>query len=98
MAGRRVTPLPRGWSALRRMILDRDGQQCTWTDDGVRCTQPATDVDHVIPAHKGGTDEPHNLRALCRWHHNRKTGREANAARVKIAPRRRPGESHPGLI
>lgn len=80
------------------MILDRDGHRCTWTDDGVRCGERATDVDHIIPAHKGGTDEPDNLRSLCRWHHERKTAREANAARVKIEPRRRPRESHPGLI
>ena len=96
--GRRTAPLPHNWAQLRRLVLNRDGQRCTWTTNGERCTERATDVDHIIPASQGGTDELDNLRALCRWHHERKTAREANAARVKIAPRRRAGESHPGMI
>jgi 5-methylcytosine-specific restriction endonuclease McrA len=32
------------------------------------CGAPATQVDHVVPVIDGGTDDPANLRALCREH------------------------------
>jgi len=36
-------------------------------------TTAATEVDHIQPLHKGGTDEPDNLQGLCRDCHADKT-------------------------
>jgi len=65
--------------------------------DGTRCRDRATDVDHIIPAHRGGTDNAANLTAICDWHHRRKTSREANNVNPTVQPRARPPESHPGI-
>ena len=96
-ASRRTTPLPTDWHHLRRAVLQRDGYQCTWHDpDGIRCTTPATDVDHVgDPADHG----MHNLRSLCGPHHDTRTGKQAAHARWgrvrQAAARAKP--RHPGL-
>ncbi len=37
-------------------------------------------VDHIVPKHLGGTDDPSNLELLCRACHAAKTEREAAAA------------------
>jgi 5-methylcytosine-specific restriction protein A len=41
----------------------------------------ASEVDHVLPKHRGGTDDWANLEALCQLHHRQKTVAEAAAAR-----------------
>lgn len=90
----RKAQLPPGWAAIRARILQRDGHQCTATDDGVRCTHKATDVDHIDdPADHADA----NLRALCDWHHKKRSSAQGNAARKRIPEKRRP-EPHPGLI
>lgn len=96
----RRSHLPPNWATeIRPRILDRDGHQCTWLDDGMPCGEPATDVDHVVPHHLGGTDEDHNLTSLCGPHHARKSATEGNAARNKLrAQLKRPREAHPGLL
>lgn len=38
--------------------------------------RPATEVDHIIPRSKGGTDIWENLQALCKSCHSKKTRRE----------------------
>lgn len=94
----RTTPLPSGWSTTRLRILDRDGHRCTMVTDGHRCPCPATDVDHVTPAHLGGNDTDANLASLCRPHHAAKTAREARAAQVAATGTlARIPERHPGL-
>jgi 5-methylcytosine-specific restriction endonuclease McrA len=40
------------------------------------CGEPAQQVDHIVPKHRGGTDDSSNLTSLCRWCHDKKTGRE----------------------
>lgn len=73
----RVVPLPRGWKRLRELVLGRDNHRC------VMCGAVATHVDHIKPAHLGGTDELDNLQSLCEYHHFRKTAQEARAARSR---------------
>lgn len=70
--------LPPNWRALRRFVLKRDEWRCTAIDDGVRCKQGATDVDHVDP---GDDHSLGNLTSLCLFHHRAKTAAEGNAAR-----------------
>jgi len=91
----RKAQLPTDWdSRIRPLVLERDGHQCTEVDGGVRCTQKATDVDHIGE----NTDhDPANLRALCRWHHNRRSSAQGNRARKRVPEKRRP-ERHPGLL
>ncbi|QDP44206.1 HNH endonuclease [Streptomyces phage Celia] len=92
--------LPSDWAQIRARILKRDQHRCTHTNDyGARCSEPATDVDHIIP---GNDHSPGNLRSLCSWHHDKKSG--AEGARAAAANRRRHdkkfrrGEQHPGLL
>jgi hypothetical protein len=35
------------------------------------CGAPATEIDHIRPVSIGGTDDPANLRAVCRRHNPR---------------------------
>lgn len=39
-------------------------------------TTAATEVDHIQPLHKGGTDEPDNLQGLCHDCHADKTAKD----------------------
>lgn len=59
------------WDRLRRLVLARDKHLCQ--DCWPQKVTPATQVDHVVAKAKGGTDDPANLRALCRPCHDRKT-------------------------
>ncbi|MEU3318863.1 HNH endonuclease signature motif containing protein [Streptomyces sp. NPDC006785] len=91
----RTTPRPRGWKTLRAQALERDGQQCTWIDDGERCPEQGTDADHI------GDPEDHslsNLRTLCGYHHRKRTAMQARAARGPTPSRHRPAQAHPGLL
>lgn len=91
----RRAQLPPDWaSRIRPMVLERDGQQCAIYDDGVRCTYRATDVDHIGDKND---HSPQNLRAICDWHHKKRSSAQGNAARKRIPEKRRP-EPHPGLI
>jgi hypothetical protein len=91
----RKARLPANWAQLRRLVLERDGWQCTATDPpGRRCGRPARQVDHITP---GDDHTPANLRALCDWHHARKSSAEGNASRWRVKEKREP-ERHPGLI
>lgn len=76
------------WRKVRAEALERDIHRCTI------CGAPAHQVDHIQPAHLGGTDTLDNAATLCHHHHNLKTQAEAAAARPA---RRRPIETHPGL-
>jgi hypothetical protein len=94
----RRSQLPGDWAARRRAVLARDGHRCTWvqpgTDGARRCGRAARDVDH---RDRLGGHELTNLRALCSWHHSRKTSSEGNNARVRITTKRAV-ELHPGFI
>ncbi|TMS00177.1 HNH endonuclease [Nonomuraea basaltis] len=92
----RTVPLPKGWGVIRKRILKRDGFVCTWIDGGMRCSVPATDVDHI------GDPADHseaNLRSLCQPHHRRRSSAQGGrAAQAKKIPRKRRQEAHPGLL
>jgi 5-methylcytosine-specific restriction endonuclease McrA len=58
-------------SLTRRELIRRAGGKCSFVNQrtGVKCeSRWQLEVDHVIPKAKGGTDEPSNLRCLCRKH------------------------------
>lgn len=60
-----------GWDRQRRNreMLSRE----PWCG---LCGRMATEIDHVIPLAKGGTDATANLQPLCASCHKAKTGRE----------------------
>ena len=45
-----------------------------------KCRAAATEVDHIKPRSRGGTDALENLQALCKPHHSRKTAKEVGWA------------------
>lgn len=89
--------LPDDWEQRRATVRDRAGGRCQATmRDGTRCTEPGTDCDHIV---RGDNHALSNLQWICRWHHNKKTAREARDARsfTRVPPARKPREQHPGL-
>ena len=50
----------RPWNRTRDTVLQRDRHRCHY------CGAPATEVDHVLPVARGGTDAQDNLVAACR--------------------------------
>ena len=91
----RKSQLPADWDAIRRRILARDGHRCTAirADTDERCTERATDVDHVDQTRNWDHSDA-NLTSLCNWHHARKSSSEggrANAARYRATKPRHPG-------
>lgn len=48
------------WKKLRLIVLRRDSYTCAY------CSDVATEVDHVHPRSKGGSDDIDNLVACCR--------------------------------
>jgi 5-methylcytosine-specific restriction protein A len=74
----------RPWRRLREQILRRDNYLCQC--DECRKTgavREAHEVDHIIPLARGGSDEPHNLRAINRACHAAKTAKEAQEGRQR---------------
>ena len=63
-------------AAVREAVMARDDRKC------VRCGQPATEVNHIIPFAEFPEDEkwranmPDNLEALCLKHHAVETARQ----------------------
>ena len=62
----------RRWRKLRGLVLARDCHFC----QAPGCGQEASEVDHIIPKRKGGTDALDNLQSLCKPHHSAKTRRD----------------------
>lgn len=103
----RRSRLPPGWDKLRKRVLRDAGHRCQVLDTyGVRCTEPALDVDHIINddnhSYFGPGDERNNLRAICEWHHDKKSSAEGAAARWAAIRRSSKKftrtETHPGLL
>lgn len=64
-------------------------------ETGMRCSEVGTEVDHVNP---GDNHDLSNLQAICSWHHGKKSSAEGRAAKIKLEPRYRKPEKHPGSI
>lgn len=63
------------WRKRRERILKRDSYLCQCCLGNGIYTK-ATDVDHITPKAKGGTDADDNLQSLCNPCHKEKTIRE----------------------
>jgi 5-methylcytosine-specific restriction protein A len=70
-AGRGST---RRWRERRRWVL-KDSPLCLACQAEGRVAL-ATEIDHVVPVARGGTDDYPNLQPLCSAHHRAKTQRE----------------------
>jgi 5-methylcytosine-specific restriction enzyme A len=88
--------LPPDWQKRRLRVLRRDGYRCQHVDEvGAKCLAPANQVDHVI---RGDDHDESNLRALCKWHHDKKSSAEGLAAKKPPTVRQRALERRPGII
>lgn len=91
-----LTPLPviaRDISdKLRRQILERNGYTCqvcgagageeSLCEPGKKCR---LEIDHTIPISQGGTDDEHNLRAVCVWYNKDKSNLKVPTSRHAIS-------------
>lgn len=66
----------RAWRRIRHRIMSRDCGLCQACQRAGKLAL-ATEVDHKLPVWDGGTDEEHNLEALCAPCHRVKTAAEA---------------------
>jgi 5-methylcytosine-specific restriction protein A len=95
----RHATLPPNWAALCMQVMERDRRLCQHVraDTGRICGLYATDTDHI------GDPNDHrlaNLRALCPWHHLRRSGAQGGKASgaARRAKRDAAKPLHPGLI
>lgn len=63
------------WEKLRLIVLARDDFMCRVCMARGRPT-PATQVDHIVPKARGGSDDMGNLQAICDDCHKAKTASE----------------------
>ncbi len=76
---------------LRRQILERNGYTCQVCGAGARedsgC-EPGKkcrlQIDHVVPISQGGTDDEHNLRAVCVYYNKDKANLKQPTSRDAI--------------
>lgn len=66
------------WEKQRKRILDRDNGLCQPCMRSTGRVTMATEVDHVIPKARGGSDADANLQAICNPCHKAKTAKEAS--------------------
>lgn len=98
----RRSRLPADWPQRVAAVLKRDGYRCTHVrvDTETRCTERATDADHVV---HGDDHRLSNLAAKCGYHHREKTAGEGNRARaaaIAAQKARAAAENaqHPGVL
>lgn len=95
----RRSRLPEDWPKRRKRVWRRDHGLCQVIESGELCGMPAADVDHI----EAGDDHSlSNLRCICEWHHDRKSGSEGAQALARkkrqIRNSFRRNEAHPGLL
>ncbi|MBI9042903.1 MAG: HNH endonuclease [Anaerolineaceae bacterium] len=78
------------WRSIRNQIL-KQNPLCVLCLEADRVTA-ATEVDHIIPKARGGTDFPSNLQALCKECHSRKTSIEDGGFGRQSVPPSNEGE------
>lgn len=79
--------------ALRDTVWRRDGGRCAYrSPDGRVCgTQAGLQIDHVVPWARGGaSNDPQNLRLLCRAHNLLEARRVFGDTAIDVAVARRP--------
>ena len=59
-------------AVMRAYVIKRDGRVCALCQDRDALHY---EVDHIQPISEGGTNEPSNLRVLCRRCHGKETGK-----------------------
>ena len=83
---RRPAHRQRAYRRMRKRILDERGWRC---EDCGRAGR--LELHHLVEVENGGTDEPFNLRILCRQchfaTHNRKPGPDRSGWKAEIARR-----------
>lgn len=77
---------------LRRQILERNGYTCqicgagageeSLCEPGKKCR---LQIDHSVPISQGGTDDEHNLRAVCMWYNKDKANLKVPTSRDAIS-------------
>ena len=78
------------WDKRRLRILKRDAGICqACLRDGV--VHQGTEVDHIVPKARGGTDDDENLQTICREAHRAKTQAESAGGGVVPSPGPAPG-------
>ncbi|MCA9726388.1 MAG: HNH endonuclease [Candidatus Eisenbacteria bacterium] len=78
---------------VRDQVFVRDGFQCTFVGPEGRCPERrGLEIDHRDPVARGGTDDPANLRVLCRAHNQLMAERAFGAEfmRTRVAGERVP--------
>lgn len=77
------TPRKRFSPSVYRAILVKQAWRCAccgeFIDSWAQTGRLDFHFDHILPLHLDGKDEPENLQALKRGHHQSKTNREASA-------------------
>jgi 5-methylcytosine-specific restriction protein A len=93
--------LPDDWPARRARVLIRDHHRCQHvrTDTDRICGARANQVDHIRHG-KPRDDRESNLQALCKFHHDQKSGREGGQAsqQKRRDQTRRQEPLHPGVL
>lgn len=94
--------LPPNWAQIREDVLAGAGFRCQQRmPDGSLCSRIANEVDHKV---RGDDHRPENLRAVCSWHHQKKSSSEGGRANWAIRKshlnrhRDRRVERHPGIL
>lgn len=82
-------PLRRqAWKLVREKVIERDGWRCQDCGKDLRAV-PAwlTEVHHIVPRSRSGSDHPRNLKTLCTMCHRRYTdGMLMGAAPARQGP------------
>jgi hypothetical protein len=74
-------------AAVRREVVARDGERCTFvSEDGRRCDQTGfLELDHVVPVALGGEATVEGVRVLCRSHNQYEAERLLGRERIARA-------------